>query len=221
MSYKFVIKKTSNKEFRVHFEYNGEKVFWTESYTAKASANNAINAIKMHGPSAVVIDKTRKTKPTLEELVLTSAMKAPFALIDFVAESNRIEGINGVREGEVEAHLKFINTATPTIDDLVALVAVLQPNAELRDRVNVSGVRVGNHIAPPSGPEIRANLESVLSIALAFQQHVAYETLHPFTDGNGRSGRALWLHRMIATRGWPDLGFLHTFYYQTLDNTRL
>jgi hypothetical protein len=35
----------------------------------------------------------------------------------------------------------------------------------------------------------------------------------PTTDGNGRSGRALWLWCM---RGRAPLGFLHQFYYQTL-----
>lgn len=51
--------------------------------------------------------------------------------------------------------------------------------------------------------------------------HVDYENLHPFTDGNGRSGRALWLRRMkdLGENSFYqalDLGFLHTFYYQTL-----
>lgn len=52
----------------------------------------------------------------------------------------------------------------------------------------------------------------------AYRCHVVYETLHPFTDGNGRSGRAVWLRQM----GWivrAPLGFLHHFYYQTLQNS--
>ena len=50
----------------------------------------------------------------------------------------------------------------------------------------------------------------------ACETHVRYELLHPFLDGNGRSGRALWLWLM----GQAPLGFLHTFYYQTLSAAR-
>ena len=46
--------------------------------------------------------------------------------------------------------------------------------------------------------------------------HVQYERLHPFTDGNGRSGRALWAWQMMRRREGLALGFLHRFYYQTL-----
>lgn len=74
---------------------------------------------------------------------------------------------------------------------------------------------MGDHVAPPSGPEIVSQLEKVLLIKNVWEQHVAYETLHPFTDGNGRSGRALWLHRH---GGVAPIGFLHAFYYQTLSN---
>ena len=45
-----------------------------------------------------------------------------------------------------------------------------------------------------------------------------YETLHPFMDGNGRSGRILWAWQMIEHNIAPglSLGFLHAYYYQTL-----
>ena len=139
-------------------------------------------------------------------------------LLEFVRESNRIEGIVGVRTGEVEALARFLERPQITVQDLVDLVAVLQPDAKLRDSVEVHGVRVGDHVAPPSGPAIREELERILKMpGSSFHQHVAYETLHPFTDGNGRSGRALWLHRR---GGVAPLGFLHQFYYQTLEHSR-
>lgn len=136
----------------------------------------------------------------------------------FVRESNRIEGIKRTTAAQIEAHYRFLCRPQVQAQDLVDLVAVLQPNARLRDSESVPGVRVGNHVAPPSGPLIVKNLIRILHMpGSSYHQHIAYEALHPFTDGNGRSGRALWLHRRAA---YAPLGFLHHFYYQTLGHSR-
>jgi uncharacterized protein YegP (UPF0339 family) len=59
MAHKFVIRKSAaNDEFRAYFEYNGEKIFWTEGYSSKASAQNAIDSIKSNGPGASVDDQS-------------------------------------------------------------------------------------------------------------------------------------------------------------------
>lgn len=144
------------------------------------------------------------------------------ALVNFIRESNAIEGI--IRKpttAEIEATEKFVGLSLVTVESLVTLVNVYQPDAVLRDRVGLN-VRVGSHIAPYGGPAIVETLQTVLAHAMRslpepWHVHVEYETLHPFTDGNGRSGRALWLWIMQDA----PIGFLHQFYYQTLQNSRL
>ena len=59
MAYKFEIYKDKAGEFRVRFRAgNGEVMFSTEGYAAKASAKNAIASILKNGPDAEIDDQT-------------------------------------------------------------------------------------------------------------------------------------------------------------------
>jgi len=58
IAHKFVTRKASNGEFRAYFEYNSEKIFWTEGYSSKSGAQNAIDSIKKNGPDADVADES-------------------------------------------------------------------------------------------------------------------------------------------------------------------
>lgn len=146
-----------------------------------------------------------------------------FDLEEFVRESNRIEGIlRAPKPQEIYAHAAFINVVQPTTADLEGFVGVIAPGHRLRDKHGLD-VYVGNHVPPRGAPEIRTALDTLLArvnegadLYHPWQAHIDYETLHPFTDGNGRSGRALWLWQMQAA----PLGFLHQFYYQTLSGVR-
>ena len=58
MAYKFVISKRADGDYQVNFKYNAETIFWTEGYSAKASAKNAIESILKNGPTAEIVDNT-------------------------------------------------------------------------------------------------------------------------------------------------------------------
>lgn len=137
-------------------------------------------------------------------------------LINFVRESNKIEGI--IREPltqEIQELQRFINLSVVTVDDLERFVSIYEPKAKLRTEYGLNVVIQG-YYPPFSGPKIKEDLNDLLlkytTQKDAFSLHVSYEMLHPFTDCNGRSGRALWAQRNKSL----DLGFLHAFYYQTL-----
>lgn len=133
----------------------------------------------------------------------------------FVIESNWIERI--YREPtpqEIDELRRFMALEVITIEELQKFVAVYQPDAKLRDIYGLN-VRIGNYYPPKGGPQIRDRLENFLNHDLTFsahELHINYERLHPFTDCNGRSGRALWAWKMKDLKG----GFLLNFYYQTL-----
>lgn len=143
----------------------------------------------------------------------------------FVVESNHIEGLdrNPTFE-ELQEHARFMELSEVTLDDIVRFVGVYQPDAKLRTKAGLN-VTIGNHMPPAGGPGVGYALEELIarvnSSKDAFTIHVEYESLHPFTDGNGRSGRAIWAWMMERHHGGYPLGFLHHFYYQSLDSNRL
>jgi len=153
-----------------------------------------------------------------------------FNLVDFILESNRIEGIlhhvttTGYANDE-SAHEKFLSLKKITVEDLeefVSLITTTQVHQATLRRKKGMNVYVGDHHPPPGGHQIEIDLTILLNKVnnfhiSSYEAHLEYEKLHPFSDGNGRSGRALWLW---MHNGEAPLGFLHTFYYQTLKDSQ-
>ena len=144
-----------------------------------------------------------------------------FTLVDFVRESNMIEGIyREPTKEEIQAHEQLFSQQI-TVESLREFVRTIAPGCDLRDGPGMDVV-IGNHRPPYGGPLIPCLLSDLISDLYglsAYEAHHRYERLHPFMDGNGRSGRALWLMLMGGIAKVP-LGFLHTWYYQSLDYGR-
>lgn len=148
-------------------------------------------------------------------------------LRQFVTESNRIENIHRPpTTDELDASHFFLDLDEVTIKELRHFVLTIAPGKRLRN-LDGMNVQVGNHVPPPGGPQIERDLQEIVTLANIgdihpYDLHVKYETLHPFMDGNGRSGRILWAWQMLNQNRWPGLklGFLHAFYYQALERSQ-
>jgi len=138
----------------------------------------------------------------------------------FIKQSNRIEGIfRQPKPAETDEFSRFMALDKITIDDLTKFVSVYQPDAQIRSKTGLN-VQVGLHIPPPGGDLIIEELERILVLVNAnynaYDRHVEYETLHPFTDCNGRSGRMIWAWMVRDLR----LQFLQRWYYDSLNKSR-
>lgn len=135
----------------------------------------------------------------------------------FLRESLKIEGIHRApTRDEIVITSWFLALVCPTVGDVQRLVDVYAPGSKLRRHPGMD-VQVGRHFPPRGGTGIEAALIELLNEVNAgkltpYQAHIRYESLHPFMDGNGRSGRTIWLWQMR----YAPLGFLHHFYYQVL-----
>lgn len=143
----------------------------------------------------------------------------------FLAESLGIEGIRrGPTSTEILETIKFLRVPAMTVEHVCNLQAIYAPDMPLRDKVGMN-VRVGNYIPPVGRPDMATHLRAIVDDASTNQHpyitHQRFEQLHPFMDGNGRTGRALWAWQMLRQGRKPfSLPFLHRWYYQSLEHSR-
>jgi hypothetical protein len=152
----------------------------------------------------------------------------------FLVENSKIEGIE-LNHTELMRQRELLNYFLDLPELEVYLVCAAAERFAgkrgiLRNKVG-EDVMVGDYVAPKGGPGVRESLELLVrEVKLSqnryskgrenriFHNHMAFEKLHPFMDGNGRTGRLLWVWEMekAGFTWWREIGFLHAFYYQTL-----
>lgn len=148
-------------------------------------------------------------------------------LLRFIAESNKIERISEYDvESEFRIYKILLGRKYLNVSYVKAFAQAIQPGVLLRDRIGLN-VRIGDHVPMAGGPDVVTELTDILEggnnwYDNHWRTHIRYEDLHPFTDCNGRSGRAIWLWQMQRRSVFTDdsLTFLHQFYYQTLGKVR-
>jgi Fic family protein len=155
---------------------------------------------------AVLSSQIEGTQSSLSDLILHEIEDAPGALIDDVREvSNYIDALNF---GVEQLHLDF-PLSNRLLRDMHRVLmktgrgAEKAPGEFRRSQNWIGGTRPGNaQFVPPPPSEVisamsalekflHAEDDGIPTLIRAALAHVQFETIHPFSDGNGRLGRLL------------------------------
>lgn len=169
---------------------------------------------------AIASSRIEGIAPSVQQVAL--AELGPSETVRGIGEQARLVANNMtiVRE----ATTALVEVESLTVDHLVELHRSLLPEEPrhhgLRVVQNWIGssrwTPIGADFVPPAPdrvPEFMADLVDYVNgaahapLVQAAVAHAQFETIHPFTDGNGRVGRAL-IHTVLARRGLTDRAVL-------------
>lgn len=165
------------------------------------------------GPMSAVLLRTESASSSQIEDLTVGARQLALAELDESRSSNARAVVANVRT--MEAALRL--AAELDLEAILTMHAELLAGTEDAGRLREQLVWVGRsglsplgavHIAPEA-EDVPAAMQDLLAfiarddlpvLVHAAIAHAQFETIHPFTDGNGRTGRAL-VHAMLSGKG--------------------
>jgi Fic family protein len=140
-----------------------------------------------------------------------------------IATTEVVEGRHGSDATEIVANTRAMQAAIDMADNLDSDTSLVLHRTLMQDVPGIvagqwrkgqvwigpgtAGPRIADYVAPDSDrvPALMNDLTAFMSrddlpvLALAAAAHAQFETIHPFPDGNGRTGRAL-VHAILRNR---------------------
>ena len=158
-----------------------------------------------------------------ETLLGLAELRSPHFWHSLARQSREIEGITYGVEDAGDRLRKFVfGELTP---GSVRNFCFAEANATLRDRPGAD-VMIGGRLCPPGGLGIQAKFitlikEAAKPNASLWGTHASFLWLHPFTDGNGRTARAIFLWQALRrspvyARRLDAIPLLQVLYYESL-----
>jgi Fic family protein len=235
-----------------HVELGGARAALLERALVACGRLDGITALLPHPElflyayvrrEAVLSSQIEGTQSSLSDLLLFEAEQAPGVPFDDVREvSNYVRalehGVQRIQEG-----FPLSNRLIREIHGVLlesGRGAEKQPGEFRRSQNWIGGTRPGNaHFVPPPVHEVEscmgaleaflhAQNDGLATLVRAAMAHAQFETIHPFLDGNGRTGRLL-ISLMLFESGLlrDPLLYLSLYfkqhrdeYYRQLDSVR-
>lgn len=166
-------------------------------------------------PLSAVLLRTESSSSSQIENLTVGARQLAMAELGQSSSSNAKIVTSNVRAMEAAIDLSFRLDESSILNMHKALLGESDPKHAGRfrkEQVWIGGTSVAPHLAtfiPPHHGRVepamadlvrfldRDDLPTLVQASIA---HAQFETIHPFTDGNGRTGRAL-VHTLLANRG--------------------
>lgn len=166
-------------------------------------------------PFGALLLRTESASSSQIENLTSSARAIALAELQHGDRSNAVQIVANVKAMQAAIELADRLDAAAILEMHAVLMAHEsrhQPGQWRREPVWVGGTSYGPHLAEFVAPD-HTRVPELISDLVAFAQrddlpvltqaalaHAQFETIHPFTDGNGRTGRAL-VHAMLRGKG--------------------